>query len=394
MQIRNLKIGPIGSIVLLIVVIFLCKPGFVEGASIVRTDKGIYNQGEMIRVRFSNAPGYNSDWICIVPAGSPDTEPGDYKYTPRGVGQGSLMFDPRAPGRYEVRAYYNYRRNGYAVSGRYPFSVGSVAVQEEAVIQRMEPVEPINPIEADFPPPIPFDVPPNVVVLPGTDVYVVPDSSADIYFQGGWWWRQWRGNWYRSQFHDHGWARYHEYPAWHRRIPHDWRHSYSNHIWGGRPWNPPHINHSNLNNHWRGGHWRTNHGLGRPNPVPHGGQTLHGGGRPGGGPEKPAVRTGGPGSGRPGGGPEKPAVRAVGPGSGRPGGGPEKPAVRAVSPGSGRSGGGPEKPVVREVGPGSGRSGGSPEKPAVRAVAPGSGTHPNTQTKQGHGNGPGRGDPR
>ena len=31
MQIKNLKIRPIGSIVLLIVVIFLCKPGSVEG---------------------------------------------------------------------------------------------------------------------------------------------------------------------------------------------------------------------------------------------------------------------------------------------------------------------------------------------------------------------------
>ena len=206
MQIRNLKIRPIGSIVLLIVVIFLCKTSSVEGASVVRTDRGIYNQGEMIRVSFSNAPGYSSDWICIVPAGSPDNEPGDYKYTPVGVRQGSLMFDPRSPGGYEVRAYYNYRRSGYVVSGRYPFSVGSVSVKEEALTQRMEPMEPSNSLEADFPPPIPFVAPPNVVVLPGTDVYVVPDAAVDIFFQGGWWWRQWRGNWYRSTLYDRGWA--------------------------------------------------------------------------------------------------------------------------------------------------------------------------------------------
>ena len=317
MQIKNLKMRPIGSIVLLIAVIFLYKPGSVMGASIVRTDKGVYNQGEMIRVNFRNAPGYNSDWVCIVPAGSPDTEPGDYKYTPGGVSQGSLMFDPRSPGRYEARVYYNYRRNGYVVSGRYPFSVGNVSAAEEALPPRMEPIEPSNPIEADFPPPIPFVEPPNVVVLPGTDVYVVPDTGVDIFFQGGWWWRQWRGNWYRSQFHDHGWAHYRDYPSWHRKVPHDWRNSYNNHIWGGRPWNPPRISHGNINNHWRGGQWRTGRGLGRPTPGPPRGQTLHGGGRPGSGREKPAVSTGGPGGGRPGGGPSTPAVRPVGPGGGR-----------------------------------------------------------------------------
>ena len=47
MQIRSLKIRPIVSIVLLIIVTFFCKPNYVEGASVVRTDKDIYNQGEV-----------------------------------------------------------------------------------------------------------------------------------------------------------------------------------------------------------------------------------------------------------------------------------------------------------------------------------------------------------
>jgi hypothetical protein len=264
MRIRSLKIRPIVSIVLLIIVTSFCRPSSVEGASVVRTGKDTYNQGEPIRVNFTNAPGNDSDWICIVPAGSPDTDAGDYKYMPRGLGQGSLMFDPRSPGKYEVRTYYNYRRNGYVVSGRYAFSVGSHPVKEEPVAQRMEPIEPNNSVEANLPPPIPFIAPPNVVVLPGTDVYVVPDVEVDVFFQGGWWWRQWRGNWYRSKYHDHGWAHYRDYPSWHRKIPTDWRHSYSTHIWSGRPWNPPHINQGNLNNHWRGGYWRNDHGLGRP----------------------------------------------------------------------------------------------------------------------------------
>jgi len=341
MQIRNPKGGPIGPIVLLIVVIFLCTPGFVEGASVIRTDKADYDQGEMIRVRFSNAPGYNSDWICIAPAGSPDTEPGDYKYMPLGVGQGILTFGPLRPGNYEVRAYYNYRRNGYVVSGRYPFSVGSAPVIEGAAPQPMAPIGHGGPVDTDFPPPVAFDDPPHVVVLPGTDVYIVPNIPVDIFFHGGWWWRQWRGNWYRSQFYNRGWAHHHEYPSWHRRVPHNWRHNYQNHIWGGRPWNPPRITHGNLNNHWREGHWRRDHGLGRSKPSgPPGGQALHGGGRPGRGPEGPAVSPVGPRGGRPGGGPEGPAVSPVGPGGGKSGGGSEKPAVRTGGPGGGRPGGG------------------------------------------------------
>ena len=336
----------------------------------------------MIRVNFRNAPGYNSDWICIVPAGSPDTEPGDYKYMPGGVGQGSLMFDPRAPGRYEVRVYYNYRRNGYVVSGRYPFSVGNVSVTEEASTQPMESIEPGNSPEADFPPPIAFDEPPNVVVLPGTDVYIVPDAPVDIFFQGGWWWRQWRGNWYRSQFYNRGWAHYHEYPSWHRKIPHDWRHSYNNHVWGGRPWNPPLINHGNLNNHWRGGQWRRDHGFGRPDSRPR--WTVRGGGAavvpetavdPAVDRDKPGVRTGGPGGGRPGGGPDKPGVRTAVPAAAGP----------AVVP---------TNPEYAQGGPGGGRPGGGPDKSGVRTGGPGGGTHSDRQMRQSHGDGSGRGDRR
>ena len=130
-----------------------------------------------------------------------------------------------------------------------------------------------------LPPPIPFIGPPNVVVLPGTDVYAVPDVEQELFFRGGWWWRPWGGHWYRSKYHDHGWAYYRDSPSWYRGIPRDWRGNYRNHMWGGHPWNPPHINHSNLNNHWRGGHWRNDHGWARPKPPR--GRTLHGGG-PGG----------------------------------------------------------------------------------------------------------------
>jgi uncharacterized membrane protein len=92
-------------------------------ASILNTDKDAYINGEKIKVNFSNSPGDEGDWICIVPAGSPDTEAGDYKKMPKGLGQGFLIFDPPSPGKYEARAYYNYSHKGYVVSGRHAFSV-------------------------------------------------------------------------------------------------------------------------------------------------------------------------------------------------------------------------------------------------------------------------------
>ena len=89
----------------------------------IQTDKDIYNYGEEIRVHFYNAPGYASDWICIVPSGSWDTEAGDYKYIPEGVHEGVMIFHSPVQGEYEVRAYYNYSAFRYTVSARYHFTI-------------------------------------------------------------------------------------------------------------------------------------------------------------------------------------------------------------------------------------------------------------------------------
>jgi hypothetical protein len=366
MQIRNLKIRPTVSIVLLIMVTFFFQPSSVEGASLVRTNKGIYKQGEAIQVYFSNAPGNDRDWICIVPAGSPDTDGGDYKYMPRGLGKGSLIFDPRSLGQYEVRAYYNYRRNGYVVSDRYAFSVVGDPVKEGELVQGMEPIVPNNSFEANLPPPIPFDAPPNVVVLPGTDIYAVPDFEGELFFQGGWWWRPWGGHWYRSQYHDHGWAYYRDSPSWYGRIPRDWRSNYSNHIWGGRTWNPPHINQGNLDNHWRGGYWRSNTGLGRPKPS-----------RP---PVDRVIRGSDPG-------------RSTLPGSIKPGGDPGRRTL------NGGPGGGTVKPNPRGDGkPGDGRNGrnlrGGTDGRTLRDGRSDGRTQPNGRMDRGDGGGSHRGDRR
>jgi len=63
-------------------------------------------------------------------------------------------------------------------------------------------------INIPLPPPIIFPAPPEVVVIPETYVYAVPDVDADIFFYGGWWWRPWEGRWYRSRYYDSGWNYY------------------------------------------------------------------------------------------------------------------------------------------------------------------------------------------
>ncbi len=89
----------------------------------VKTDKEVYQGGETIKVTYSGASGLDSDWICIVPAASPETDAGNYKYLLRGSNVGTLTFDPPVPGKYEVRAYYNYHKVGYVVAARAAFSV-------------------------------------------------------------------------------------------------------------------------------------------------------------------------------------------------------------------------------------------------------------------------------
>ena len=119
-------------------------------------------------------------------------------------------------------------------------------------------------VNVPLPPPIPFIAPPHVVVLPGTDVYAVPDVEGEIFFRQGWWWRHWDNRWYRSRYHDRGWDYYRGRPEWYGGIPHDWRDNYRNHRWDGRPWNYRPIPHGDLDRHWRGGHWRDDREWDRP----------------------------------------------------------------------------------------------------------------------------------
>ncbi len=143
MQNTGPKIKLIVSLVILLMLAFCSLLAAADSAQQIKTDKDSYNTGETIRVNFSGAPGSNRDWICIVAAGSADDDAGDYKHMPKNISQGELTFDARPPGKYEVRAYYNYSRKGYIVSARYSFTVVDTAsaAKPAASEEKITPVE-------------------------------------------------------------------------------------------------------------------------------------------------------------------------------------------------------------------------------------------------------------
>jgi hypothetical protein len=111
-------------------------------------------------------------------------------------------------------------------------------------------------INISLPPPIVFAAPPEVVVIPETNVYAVPDSDVDIFFYNGWWWRLWEGRWYRSRNYSSGWGYYRNVPSFYKGIPSDWRDDYREHRWGGHPWNYQRIPHQQLQRNWS--NWEKN----------------------------------------------------------------------------------------------------------------------------------------
>ena len=148
MRIINPNIKSMAYITVLLFMFFCCLAATADAAPQVKTDKDVYGPGETIKVNFFNAPGSSRDWICIAAAGAKDDDAGDYKHMPNGESQGVLTFDTPQPGKYEVRAYYNYSRNGYVVSARYGFTVEATASRAEAVASSTTPApEIIKPVE-------------------------------------------------------------------------------------------------------------------------------------------------------------------------------------------------------------------------------------------------------
>src|SRR4030042_7110367 len=74
-----------------------------------------------------------------------------------------------------------------------------------------------------------FAAPPDVVVIPGTYVYMVPDIDVDVLFYQGYWWRPYEGRWYRSRDYKGGWRHVDSgsIPSGLRALPQDYRHRLS-----------------------------------------------------------------------------------------------------------------------------------------------------------------------
>jgi hypothetical protein len=70
--------------------------------------------------------------------------------------------------------------------------------------------------------------PPPLFVIPGTYVYFPPDVDVDIFFYHGYWYRPYRGGWYRSEGYNGPWHTIHRsrvpravinLPPTYRRVP-------------------------------------------------------------------------------------------------------------------------------------------------------------------------------
>jgi hypothetical protein len=78
-------------------------------------------------------------------------------------------------------------------------------------------------------PAIRFASPPELVVIPGTYVYMVPDIDVDVLYFQDYWWRPYEGHWYRSQEYNGQWSYVEprKIPGELRSLPMDYRHRLS-----------------------------------------------------------------------------------------------------------------------------------------------------------------------
>jgi len=94
-------------------------------------------------------------------------------------------------------------------------------------------------------PAVRFEGPPEVVVIPGTYVYMVPGIDVDVLFYQGYWWRPYEGQWYRSREYKGRWrhVKPRQIPRGLSGLPQDYRHRVS----------PEHarIPHRDVQRNWR-----------------------------------------------------------------------------------------------------------------------------------------------
>ena len=78
------------------------------------------------------------------------------------------------------------------------------------------------------PPPIVVAEPPEVVLVPGSQVYFVPQPGIDVFFYSGYWWSPRGDRWYRARAYNGPWViverRYVPAPVFY--VPRDYRAKY------------------------------------------------------------------------------------------------------------------------------------------------------------------------
>ena len=118
-------------------------------------------------------------------------------------------------------------------------------------------------VNIPLPPRIVFSAPPEVVVIPETYAYFVPNIEEEIFFSDGWWWRPWHGRWYRSRHYQSGWGYYKGIPSFYPRLHSGWRNDYRDHRWKGHDWDFRPIPHNQLQQNWsswkKDRHWEKQH---------------------------------------------------------------------------------------------------------------------------------------
>lgn len=106
-------------------------------------------------------------------------------------------------------------------------------------------------VNLSAPPAIMFPREPQLIVIPETYVYVVPNLEIDVFFYDGWWWRTWEGRWYRSRNYTSGWVYYRYVPVFYRDIPRDWRQYYREHRWRENYWDHRPLPYHQVEQNWR-----------------------------------------------------------------------------------------------------------------------------------------------
>lgn len=78
------------------------------------------------------------------------------------------------------------------------------------------------------PPPVVVAEPPEVVLVPGSRVYFVPEYDFDIFFYDGYWWSPRGDRWYRARYYDGPWRviSRRSVPRSVYSVPRDYRHVY------------------------------------------------------------------------------------------------------------------------------------------------------------------------